>query len=331
MFLLRRLVALFVFGFITLIHGRSLKRARFDIASKTKKDCSTNAECLKLGLPPLAPNRTRKRQGGGPSQGPTYPTETFKPTGVQQQYSFPSTGCYNILAQGAQGGGCAASNVAGGTAAALSVIYCGLQQGDNIYVIVGEQGGQGGIGPGGGGGGSFVYFMGTSTTPVPASSAIVIAAGGGGAPYGGNADGASASSSTTNPGTGQGGSGTSTAGGGAGFLLPGNGADGGFSQVGNFKGGQGQSASGGFGGGGGADGSLGSNVRLSFFRLPTAHLQPFFAFPFYPYLSAALFSLPFFVFGFCLSLSKLMSDPFSETGRRWRWLYRWRCRRVYQQ
>ena len=97
--------------------------------------------------------------------------------GTIQNWTVPSTGTYRITVYGAQGGANPASRGSnpGGKGAMMSGDFF-LTQGENIVILVGQQGLTGSTYGGGGGGGSFVGKLVDSTlTP------LIIAGGGGGA------------------------------------------------------------------------------------------------------------------------------------------------------
>ena len=157
-------------------------------------------------------------------------------------FTAPSTGAYDIIAFGAQGG------VGGVTAGGLGAEIGGefiLTQGETLRIVVGGAGVAGGNG-GGGGGGSFV--IGPDGTP------LVIAGGGGGGSNNGTGGGG-----LTGTAGGVGGSGGAGGTGGSGGAGSDGGGGGGFSSAGG-------SGSGSGGGGtlpdlaGGAGGSAPRNV-----------------------------------------------------------------------
>ena len=143
---------------------------------------------------------------------------TYSYTGAMQSFVVATTGSYNILALGAQGG---SDRVAGGQGAKVGGDFA-LTAGHTIQIAVGGQGANttaGSVG-GGGGGGSFIYDL-------TATLLLLVAGGGGGAAYGTWAGGAG---SATLGGAGVGGTGGFyPGGGGAGFTTAG--ATLGFDQV----------------------------------------------------------------------------------------------------
>ncbi len=98
---------------------------------------------------------------------------TFNATGAIQTYTVTTSGFYDILSLGAQGGSGGNIAILGGKGAKVEgLIY--LAAGSTLSVVVGDRGGNGDHSPnlgGGGGGGSFVY-LGANT--------LLEAAGGGG-------------------------------------------------------------------------------------------------------------------------------------------------------
>ncbi len=149
---------------------------------------------------------------------------TYSYTGAIQTFVVTTTGSYNILALGAQGGSsyvAGGNYVAGGKGAKVGGDFA-LTAGHTIQIAVGGKGANptaGSVG-GGGGGGSFIYDL-------TATLLLLVAGGGGGAAYGTWAGGAG---SATLGGAGVGGTGGFyPGGGGAGFTTAG--ATLGFDQV----------------------------------------------------------------------------------------------------
>ncbi len=182
-------------------------------------------------------------------------TETITNTGTVETYTVEVSGIYDITADGAEGGpgydGSGNTTPGGFGAAVGGDIY--LQAGDQLEIIVGQQGGSGapGHGAGGGGGGSFVIETNNGSTSVNIDE--VIAGGGGGGGYldvGATSSGGAGQSKATG---GNGGTHQSAYPGGAGGVGPAAG-DAGYLSVGagnpNFiSGGGGGGFSGGAGGG----------------------------------------------------------------------------------
>jgi collagen type I/II/III/V/XI/XXIV/XXVII alpha len=189
-------------------------------------------------------------------------SETFTYQGaVIQTETITTSGTYDIVADGAQGGG-----TAGGNGAEIGGEFV-LTAGEVIEIVVGGAGSGGGSGSGGGGG-TFVIetFDGTNAVHTP----LVIAGGGGGAAYtgAGGAGGTTGTSGTNGYGSGggiggsggNGGAGGGVGGGGGGGYSGGDGGSGtsggssGTAGAGSngstYTGGNG-GAPGGFGGGGG--------------------------------------------------------------------------------
>ncbi len=110
---------------------------------------------------------------------------TFSYTGGFQSYTASTTGLYNILAFGAQGG--SGSGGFGGGGADIGADFT-LTAGEVLRIAVGGTGSGGDTG--GGGGGSFVVG--------PNNTALVIAAGGGGS--GGDNGGGGGSANATRSG-----------------------------------------------------------------------------------------------------------------------------------
>ena len=140
---------------------------------------------------------------------------TLSYTGGLQTYTVSSSGVYDIVAYGAQGGTSGA-----GTAGGLGGESGGdvtLTSGTTLTVLVGGQGSTGG--PGGGGGGTFVVEGTGSYTP------LIIAGGGGGSL--GNGAGAAGGGGNTAAGAGTNGGGSAGSGGGGGGASSGGGAGGG--------------------------------------------------------------------------------------------------------
>jgi PEP-CTERM motif len=187
----------------------------------------------------------------------------FDYTGSLVNFAIPTTGAYQILAFGAQGGN---SEIRAGS---FGVGGLGAEIGGDFHLTAGETlqiavGGIGGSGSGGGGGGGGTFVVGPDNAPL-----VIAGAGGGGGIAG------------TTPLPSQGGltgpdgggfflngvfnGGTNGNGGGAGFPLGGGGGGGGFFSAGGnpLTGGTGGGAfpaldggllGGGFGGGGGSSG-----------------------------------------------------------------------------
>ncbi len=185
-----------------------------------------------------------------------------------QYHTITTSGVYDIIADGAQGGDATYfSDEPGGLGAAVSGdVY--LQAGTVLEIVVGGQGSTG-IYSGGGGGGSFVIE--TNNGSVPVDTLLAVAGGGGGAgsggaggagqagPTGANGGGLSSGDGGVGPAPGQGGiegggGGGFTGGtGGTGGPYDGSGAPGGNGGQ-TFQGGAGfpvYGGQGGFGGGGG--------------------------------------------------------------------------------
>ena len=104
------------------------------------------------------------------------PGTTFHDTGMIQQYTILTTGVYQFIVDGAQGGG--GYNGSGGLGAQM-IATGTLTAGTTLDIVVGGQGQSGmlfGGWGGGGGGGSFVY---TAAVPEP-STFLVAAVGAGG-------------------------------------------------------------------------------------------------------------------------------------------------------
>lgn len=177
----------------------------------------------------------------------------FSYTGALQTYTVATTGHYEIVAFGAQGGDMP-GNGPGGLGAQIGGDFL-LTAGTTLNIVVGGVGGL----RSGGGGGSFIYTL--------ANDLLIAAGGGGGA---GPGAGGGGGLDTTSGGGGSGGAGgaggTSGSGGQGGFASDrGAGGGGGWASNGTngtrasggfgfsgFAGGTGSEASGGYGGGGGA-------------------------------------------------------------------------------
>ncbi len=190
---------------------------------------------------------------------------TFLYDGSVIQYdTITTTGTYDIVAAGAQGGNDIPFDAAGGGLAASSGGDILLQAGAVLEIVVGGAGSNAAFNGAGGGGGSFVIEINNGSTAVDINE--VIAGGGGGAgfitaggsgltaPTGGNGGGNSGGGEGgVNGAAGAGGA----AGGGGGGFQGGNGAasgtgSGGIAGGSDFAGGAGDNrGGGGFGGGGG--------------------------------------------------------------------------------
>jgi hypothetical protein len=189
-------------------------------------------------------------------------TENF--TGTVVVFTVPTTGTYDITADGASG---ASSKTGGGGGAEITGEFQ-LTAGEQLTIVVGGAGYSGSKSGGGGGGGSFVIetYNGTGSVHTP----LVIAGGGGGGGYytnnppsggysgtsGGTGAGDAGGAGGTNGGVGAGGG---ADGGGGGGYRGGSGGVGstyatnGRPQNGHYGGGSagGNGGAGGFGGGGG--------------------------------------------------------------------------------
>lgn len=174
----------------------------------------------------------------------------FDYTGALATYTVTTTGTYDLLALGAQGGS-SGSGFAGGLGAKVTGGFS-LTAGDQLRIAVGGLGitgspAVGGYG-GGGGGGSFIYNLTTSS--------LLMAAGGGGGGYTGAVGGAGLGSFGVN---GFGGTGSAFGGGGGGGFSTDGAANpyGGKAFLNGAAGGQtiwGGGRNGGFGGGGASGG-----------------------------------------------------------------------------
>jgi hypothetical protein len=162
--------------------------------------------------------------------------------------TVPTTGVYDIIGYGAQGGNAlfAAGSYLGGLGAEIGG-EISLTAGDILEIVVGGAGRGGGVGPGGaygggGGGGTFVFDKTTNTL-------LVAAGGGGGANYGARGGGGQTTQAGEAGGFGVGG----FSGGGGGSFGIGGGA---FPGLGGTYGNGGGFGGGGFSGGGGSVGAL---------------------------------------------------------------------------
>lgn len=124
------------------------------------RECATNAECIRRGLP-LRPPRPRR------SVADNVPFAAFTFLSRAQTTTITQPGTYRISATGAQGGSQPAFQLAGGRGARVNATFA-LAAGDVINVYVGEPGVN--FLPAGGGGGTFVLLGDT----------LLMAAGGGG-------------------------------------------------------------------------------------------------------------------------------------------------------
>jgi len=132
---------------------------------------------------------------------------------IEQTFTVPSTGMYQIIAYGAQGGSSTvgASQTPGGKGGEIGGNFL-LTGGEVIDIYVGGAGGSTGFN-GGGGGGTFVVG--------PANTPLVVAGGGGGAVPGKPGQVGQATAASSN-----GGAGGGDTGGGGGGGFTGNGSDG---------------------------------------------------------------------------------------------------------
>jgi hypothetical protein len=177
-------------------------------------------------------------------------TTTFSYSGSSTTFTITTTGTYDIIAYGAEGGGSGDGN-AGGDGAEVGGDVS-LTAGTVLDIIVGQEGGTSTSGGGGGGGGSFVEREGGSTT------LLFAAGGGGGGGYSitGNDVDLGSVGLDGNAGGGVGGAG-GTAGNGGGAGSFGGGGGGGIYSAGATSGGDGGAANGGAGGAGQSNGSGG--------------------------------------------------------------------------
>ena len=103
----------------------------------------------------------------------------FSYTGSIVDYTIPTTGTYDILALGAQGGGGSDGGIGGLGASAEGTFS--LDTGDLLEIVVGGEGVNGylatadGVWGGGGGGGSFVFTEASTAVPEPASLSLLVA------------------------------------------------------------------------------------------------------------------------------------------------------------
>ncbi|MFL5298464.1 MAG: PEPxxWA-CTERM sorting domain-containing protein [Phenylobacterium sp.] len=154
---------------------------------------------------------------------------TFNFSGAIDTWTAPTTGFYQILAWGAQGGNWPSNFFpnpvgTGGRGAEVGGDVF-LNAGATLFIVVGGIGGDGeGDTGGGGGGGTWIFTRGAGPTDIP----LAIAGGGGGTSYAGLGNGQDGQI-TTGAGLGGTGGGFSGGGGGAGWL--GNGQDAGSSVV----------------------------------------------------------------------------------------------------
>lgn len=233
---------------------------------------------------PTGPSLTQARDGLTGPEVDNWKNNTsyFNTSSGIQLWTVPRTGTYTIEVWGARGG---SGSVRGGYGARMRGDFS-LTEGQTVYILVGQQGGDSNAG--GGGGGSYVYTNVNDTYPL-------IAAGGGGAygsswgvqgfdgrtetsggtgQYSGGTSG-NGGSTATNSGWGGGGAGWLTNGGDGGIYggiayAPkngGNGSSGPFACAGvfsGFGGGGGGGCNGGGGGGGYSGGGAGSGAGGSY-------------------------------------------------------------------
>jgi len=194
----------------------------------------------------------------------------FSTDGTAIQFdTITKTGTYDIIADGAQGGGSTYYGESGGLGAAVSGDVF-LQQGTVLEIVVGGMGGEGeGDVGGGGGGGSFVIETNNGRSAV--DTILAVAGGGGGAGYYGDGDDGQSKPTGGSGGAYGGGAGGANGlaggggsyGGGGGGYTGGAGSTNGFGSPGQSNGtsfaggagaasiGNGTGGAGGFGGGGG--------------------------------------------------------------------------------
>jgi hypothetical protein len=103
--------------------------------------------------------------------------QDFLYSGTATFFYVLTSGNYQFLVDGAQGGVGAGDGSHGGQGAILDATFA-LTAGEILKVIVGGSGSNSGSGAGGGGGGSFIMEVDDGTGPI--TPVILLAAGGGG-------------------------------------------------------------------------------------------------------------------------------------------------------
>lgn len=162
-------------------HADHAKRAG-PSPTPTRINCTTNAECMRVGAPLLRPRlRPTRRDGCSapvPSSDPKNPPMFVTQPGCPEQaWTVPEKAYYQITAIGAAGGNKGSGR--GGFGASISYEFL-LNSGDTYTVVAGSRGRD--YYPesfGGGGGGLSAVYMGNQL--------LIIAGGGGGAGYGNKA------------------------------------------------------------------------------------------------------------------------------------------------
>ena len=164
-------------------HEKLAKRAELS-PTPTRINCTTNAECMRMGAPLIKPRFRPSRRDTcappSPSTDPKYPPTFYTQEGCPEQpWTVPETAYYYITAIGARGVDRDARE--GGRGALVGYEFL-LNKGDTYSVVAGSWGHAFNQDSAGAGGGLSAVYMGNQL--------LIIAGGGGGAGKGGKAYGA---------------------------------------------------------------------------------------------------------------------------------------------
>lgn len=156
--------------------------------------CSSNAECIRRGLPLKRPRgltrldrRTRRKHPQGRDLVLSY---SFDYTGSPQYLVIPQTGRWTVSATGGTGGSSIPGDTVGGNPTIMTADFI-LTEGTNYTVIVGGNGGGTTVANQGcgGGGASWVYLTPTMGGSGPAQPLLVASGGSGASGYNNREDG----------------------------------------------------------------------------------------------------------------------------------------------
>ncbi len=212
------------------------------VTGATKFSCPTNAFCFTNAGATGAVGPTQAQVTGAYSN-TMLDGQVTSSNGIQQ-WSVPYSAPFKVTVVGAEGGYSFGNAAPAGLGAMMQGEFF-LNQGEQLSIVVGQQGSGITNAGGSGGGGSYVVL--------PGDTPLIVAGGGSGAPNNTNFGGLDGLITHRGP---EGGIGSFANGGGGGFLTDGDGGAGnnahqGKAFVNGSQGGIGTAAQGGFGGGGG--------------------------------------------------------------------------------